>query len=117
VAISSQMNNNRLSSKVTNPLGTNLISSSAAGTIGQRLSPFFTDSCPAVQRRKAKSADFEFRTVEINTEKIINYNLLLEKIKDLLSRPSNFLKRERVMLQQKLRFMLKRVYCFILLII
>jgi hypothetical protein len=90
------MNNNRLSSKVTNPLGTNLISSPAAGTIGQRPSPFFTDSRPAVQRRKAKSADFEFRTVEINTEKIINYNLLLEKIKDLLSRPSNFLKRERV---------------------
>ena len=39
---------------------------------------------------KAKSADCELQTVEINTEKNLNYNLLLEKTKDLLSRPSNF---------------------------
>jgi hypothetical protein len=69
------MNNNRLSSKFPDPLGTNLISSPAlVGTIATL----------------QKSADCELRTVEINTEKNLNYNLLLEKIKDLLSRPSNF---------------------------
>lgn len=60
VAISSHMNNNRLSSNV--PSSTKIIS----------------------------PADFELRTVELNKEKKLNYNLLLEKVKNILNKPSNF---------------------------
>ena len=60
VAISSHMNNNRLSSNVSS--STKLIS----------------------------PADCELRTVELNTEKKLNYKLLLEKVKNILNKPSNF---------------------------
>lgn len=64
-AISSHMNNNRLSSNVPTASSTKLIS------------PHFSDC--------------ELRTVELNTEKKkLNYILLLEKVKNILNKPSNF---------------------------
>jgi hypothetical protein len=63
VAISSHMNNNRLSSNMPSFIRTKLI---------------YPGDC------KVASVS----TVKLNTEK--NSNLLLEKVKDLLSRPSNF---------------------------
>ena len=64
MAISSHMNNNRLSSNVSSSK-----------------KKFFLIS----------PADCELRTVELNTEKKkLNYNLLLEKVKIILNKPSNF---------------------------
>ena len=67
VAISSHMNNNRLSSNASFPI-------TSLGREGKLIYP----------------ADSKLRTVELNTEKKLNYNLLLENVKDLLSKPSNF---------------------------
>jgi len=66
VAISSNMNNNRLSSKVPSCIGTKLIS----------------------QQLQEKYC--ELNSEKLQTEKILNYNLLLKKVKYLLSKPSNF---------------------------
>ena len=35
-------------------------------------------------------ADCELRTVDLNKDKKLNYNLLLEKVKNILNKPSNF---------------------------
>ena len=43
----------------------------------------------ASQARQAQSKEF-VSTVELNTGKNLNYKLLLEKVKCLLSKPSNF---------------------------
>ncbi len=66
-AISSHMNNNRLSSNASFPI-------TSLGREGKLIN----------------QEDSKLRTVELNTEKKLNYNLLLENVKDLLSKPSNF---------------------------
>lgn len=81
MVLSSHMNNNRLSSNI-------LPASPAAAGEAQTTNLDSTQPARAAQLLTVRScAAPEFRR---STKENLNYNLLVEKVKKLLSKPSNF---------------------------